>query len=234
MGNGSRVNLTKWFTLRRSGAVSMLNEVLNSVFSIDGFPMKPSRLFCASMMTFWMVFLSMLALVFTHAPQGGAELAGLVLFAGPGLIEPILAAMNAIGLSATTQSVMLGLLGGFNLGAAGLILFSMLFSVFGEEAEQRDARPLADGAAACVSAAGAGVVVIAFAGGVVGTIVFLQLLALGGAALMVLALARPDAVDATTGDKASDGIDDVIAGHAATHAAFSAQIASLSRREYQS
>ncbi len=90
--------------------------------------MKPSRLFYASMMTFWMVFLSMLALVYTYTPQGGVQLAGLVLFANTGLIEPALAAMTAIGLSVTTQSVLLGLLGGFNLGAAGLVLFSMLFA----------------------------------------------------------------------------------------------------------
>jgi hypothetical protein len=196
--------------------------------------MKPSRLFYASMMTFWMVFLSMLALAFTYAPQGGLQLAGLVLFADPGLIDPLLTAMAAIGLSPTAQSVLLGLLGGFNLGAAGLMLFSMLFRVFGEEAEQRDARPLAEGAAACVAAAGSVSVMIAFAGGEAGAIVLLQLLALGGLALMAVALARPDALDASRRDEATVEIDDVIADHAATHAAFSAQIASLSRRELQS
>lgn len=196
--------------------------------------MKPSRLFYASMMTFWMVFLSMLALVYTYTPQGGVQLAGLVLFANTGLIEPALAAMTAIGLSATTQSVLLGLLGGFNLGAAGLVLFSMLFCVFGQEAEQRDARPLAEGAAACVAAAGAGAAIIAFAGGEAGVLVLLQLLALGGVALIAMAVGRSEVVDTPSRDEAAVGIDDVIADHAATHAAFSAQMAALSRREVQS
>ncbi|EDQ34031.2 hypothetical protein HPDFL43_06240 [Hoeflea phototrophica DFL-43] len=196
--------------------------------------MKPSRLFYASMMTFWMVFLSMLALVYTYTPQGGLQLAGLVLFANTGLIEPALVAMTAIGFSATTQSVLLGLLGGFNLGAAGLVLFSMLFCVFGQEAEQRDARPLAEGAAACVAAAGAGAAIIAFAGGEAGVLVLLQLLALGGVALIAMAVGRSEVVDTPSRDEAAVGIDDVIADHAATHAAFSAQIAALSRREVQS
>lgn len=195
--------------------------------------MKPSRLFYASMMTFWMVFLSMLALVYTYTPQGGVQLAGLVLFANPGLIDPVLAAMSTIGLSATTQSVLLGLLGGFNLGAAGLVLFSMLFCVLGEEAEQRDARPLAEGATACAAAAGAGSAIIAFAGGEAGIFLLLQLLALGGVALIVMAVGRPDTVEISSRDEAVVGIDDVIADHAATHAAFSAQIATLSRREFQ-
>lgn len=196
--------------------------------------MKPSRLFYASMMTFWMVFLSMLALVYTYTPQGGLQLAGLVLFANTGLIEPALVAMTAIGFSATTQSVLLGLLGGFNLGAAGLVLFSMLFCVFGQEAEQRDARPLAEGAAACVAAAGAGAAIIAFAGGEAGVLVLLQLLALGGVALIAIAVGRSEVVDTPSRDEAAVGIDDVIADHAATHAAFSAQMAALSRREVQS
>jgi hypothetical protein len=186
------------------------------------------------MMTFWMVFLSMLALVYTYTPQGGLQLAGLVLFANTGLIEPALVAMTAIGFSATTQSVLLGLLGGFNLGAAGLVLFSMLFCVFGQEAEQRDARPLAEGAAACVAAAGAGAAIIAFAGGEAGVLVLLQLLALGGVALIAMAVGRSEVVDTPSRDEAAVGIDDVIADHAATHAAFSAQIAALSRREVQS
>jgi hypothetical protein len=172
---------------------------------VDGFLMKPSRLFYASMMTFWMVFLSMLALVFTYAPQGGVQLAGLVLFANHGLIDPVLAAMTAIGLSATAQSVMLGLLGGFNLGAAGLVLFSMLFCVFGQEAEQRDARPLAEGAAACGAAAAASTVMIVFAGGEAGILVFLQLLALGGLALMAMAVVHPDAVVISSRDEATAG-----------------------------
>lgn len=200
---------------------------------VDGLLMKPGRLFYASMMSFWMFMLSMLALVFTYAPQGGVQLAGLALFASPGLIDPVLAAMTVIGLSATTQSILLGLVGGLNLGAAGLVLFSMLFCVFGQEAEQRDARPLAEGAAACGAAAAAAVVMISFVGGVAGFLLLLQLLALGGLGLMVLAVGRPDPVKVSSHDEAVASIDDVIADHVATHAAFSAQIASLSRREFQ-
>lgn len=193
--------------------------------------MMTSRLFHASMMLFWISFLSLLALVVTYAPQGGVELAGLRLFAHAGLVESAIAAMDGIGLSVTAQSVVFGLLGGFNLASAGLILFAMMFCVLGEEREQREARPLAEGAAACAAAAALLTVAVSFAGGRAGALMLLELAALGGLVLTVMALAQSKIVpaEAKTGDIVE--LDDVIANHAASHAAFSAQLASMSRRE---
>jgi hypothetical protein len=62
--------------------------------------------------------------------------------------------MQAIGLSAYAQSVVLRPSRRFqSWPAAGLLLFAMMFYVFGEEAEQREARPLAQGAVWCTALA---------------------------------------------------------------------------------
>jgi hypothetical protein len=192
--------------------------------------MISSRLYYASMMLFWVCYLTLLALVVIYAPQGGVALAGFTLFSDTGLITTALEAMQAIGLSAFGQSVVFGLLGGFSAASAGLLLFAMMFYVFGEEREQREARPLAQGAVACTALAAMLATVIFFAGGEAGALLGLEFGALGGLFLTVMSLGQsriePDAV------KGSDSIelDAVIAEHAANHAAFSAQLASLSRQ----
>jgi hypothetical protein len=191
--------------------------------------MISSRLYYASMMLFWVCYLTLLALVVIYAPQGGVALAGFTLFSDTGLITTALEAMQAIGLSAFGQSVVFGLLGGFSAASAGLLLFARMFYVFGEEREQREARPLAQGAVACTALAAMLATVIFFAGGEAGALLGLEFGALGGLFLTVMSLGQsliePDAV------KGSDSIelDAVIAEHAANHAAFSAQLASLSR-----
>lgn len=192
--------------------------------------MISSRLYYASMMLFWVCYLSLLALVVIYAPQGGVALAGFKLFADTGLIATALEAMQAIGLSAFGQSVVFGLLGGFSAASAGLLMFAMMFYVFGEEREQREARPLAQGAVACTALAAMLATVIFFAGGEAGALLALEFGALGGLFLTVMSLDQsriePDAV--TEND--SIELDAVIAEHAANHAAFSAQLASLSRQ----
>jgi hypothetical protein len=89
--------------------------------------MISSRLYYASMMLFWVCYLTLLALVVIYAPQGGVALAGFTLFSDTGLIATALEAMQAIGLSAFGQSVVFGLLGGFSAASAGLLLFAMMF-----------------------------------------------------------------------------------------------------------
>lgn len=193
--------------------------------------MKSSRLFYAVMMTFWVLFLALLAMLVTFSPQGGVELAGLTLFVHSETIDATIAAMTVIGLSDVAQSVTLGVLGGFNLGAAGLVLFSMMFCVFGQESEQCDARPLAEAAAACVAASCVIVVAIGFAGGQTGSLMWFEFLALGGVVLTVLAISGTGENTPRMQQKDNDGLDGVIADHAAAHAAFNAQLASLSRGE---
>jgi hypothetical protein len=191
--------------------------------------MISSRLYYASMMLFWVCYLSLLALVVTYAPQGGIGLAGLTLFADAGLVDTAITAMQSIGLSPLGQSVVFGLLGGFSVASAGLLLFAMMFYVFGEEREQREARPLAQGAVACTALAAMLTTVVFFAGGQAGALLALEFGALGGLFLTVMSLSQsriePDeAIDAGVGE-----LDQVIADHAANHAAFSAQLASLTR-----
>ena len=192
--------------------------------------MISSRLFHASIMLFWISFLALLALVTTYAPQGGVELAGLSLFADTGLVDTMIAAMGTIGLSTVAQSVIFGLLGGFNVAAAGLVLFAMMFYVFGQEREQREARPLAEGAAACTAAAAALTVAVCLAGGRPGALMVLELTVLGGQLLMLTWFAGT-AIAGEATDMGSDELEGMIADHAANHAAFSAQLASLARRE---
>jgi hypothetical protein len=160
--------------------------------------MISSRLYYASMMLFWVCYLTLLALVVIYAPQGGVALAGFTLFSDTGLIATALEAMQAIGLSAFGQSVVFGLLGGFSAASAGLLLFAMMFYVFGEEREQREARPLAQGAVACTALAAMLATVIFFAGGEAGALLGLEFGALGGLFLTVMSLGQsriePDAV----------------------------------------
>lgn len=192
--------------------------------------MISGRLFFTAIMLFWISFLALLALVVTYAPHGGVELAGLTLFAGTGLVDAAIAAMKAIGFSPLTRSIVFGIIGGFNIASAGLTLFALMFSVLGEAPEQREARPLAEGAAAFAAAAAALIVAVSFVGGEAGALLVLQMVALGGLLLTVTSFVQTS-ID--TGDVADDGLDTlggVIADHAANHAAFSAQLASLSRR----
>jgi len=197
--------------------------------SRDGPVMISNRLYYASMMLFWVCYLSLLAMVVAYAPQGGLSMAGLTLFSDTGLVETAVMAMQSIGLSPVGQSVVFGLLGGFSAASAGLLLFSMMFYVFGEEREQREARPLAQGAVACTALSAMLTALVFLAGGQAGALLALQFGALGGLFLTVMSLGQSQIEpDRETEEEASD-LDRVIADHAANHAAFSAQLASLSR-----
>lgn len=182
------------------------------------------------MMLFWVCYLSLLALVVTYAPQGGINVAGLTLFADAGLIDTAIAAMQAIGLSQLGQSVFFGVLGGFSFASVGLMLFAMMFFVFGQEREQREARPLAEGAVACTAIAAMLTTAVFFAGGQTGALMLLELGALGGLFLTVMSLTQSPIEPDEVTDEGASGLDQVIADHATNHAAFSAQLASLSRR----
>lgn len=198
--------------------------------SSNGSVMISSRLYYASMMLFWVCYLSLLALVVTYAPQGGIDLAGLTLFSGAGLIDTAVAAMQTIGLSPLGQSVFFGVLGGLSFASAGLMLFAMMFFVFGQEREQREARPLAQGAVACTAIAAMLTTAVFFAGGQTGALMLLELGALGGLFLTVMSLAQSRVEPDEIADTGVGELDEVIADHAANHAAFSAQLASFSRR----
>lgn len=193
--------------------------------------MLSNRLFLTVIMLFWISFLSLLSLLVTYAPQGGVELAGLTLFAGTGLVDAAIAAMEGIGLSPFARSVVFGMVGGFNVAAAGLALFAMMFCVFGQETEQREARPLAEGSAACAAAAAFLIVTVSLAGGEAGALMVLQLAALGGLLLTLMPFSQTSIVPPHAGLDGIAELDEVIADHAASHAAFSAQLASFSRRE---
>lgn len=197
--------------------------------SRDGPVMMSNRLYYASMMLFWVCYLSLLAMVVAYAPQGGLSLAGLTLFSDTGLVETAVMAMQSIGLSPVGQSVVFGLLGGFSAASAGLLLFSMMFYVFGEEREQREARPLAQGAVACTALAAMLTALVFFAGGQAGALLALQFGALGGLFLTVMSLGQSEIEPDQQPDEVESELDQVIADHAANHAAFSAQLASFSR-----
>ena len=192
--------------------------------------MISSRLYYASMMLFWVCYLSLLAMVVIYAPQGGVTVAGFALFADAGLVASAIEAMQAIGLSVLGQSVVFGLLGGFAAASAGLLLFAMMFYVFGEERDPREARPLAHGAVACAAPASMLTMVVFFAGGEAGALLALEFGALGGLFLTVMSLGQSRIEPDTVTEIETSELDAVIAEHAANHAAFSAQLASLTRQ----
>lgn len=198
--------------------------------SFDGPVMISSRLYYASMMLFWVSYLSLLALVVTYAPQGGIDLAGLTLFADAGLVATTIGAMGSIGFSEFGQAVVFGLLGGFGLASAGLLLFAMMFYVFGHEREQHEARPLAEGAVACTALAAMLTAMVSFAGGQAGALLALEFGALGGLFLTVMSLSPSGVEPDEATDEGVGGLEQVIADHAASHAAYSAQLAAMSRR----
>jgi hypothetical protein len=191
--------------------------------------MLSSRLHYASMMLFWVGFLLLLAMVVAYAPSGGLSIAGLTLFNNAGLVESALIAMQAIGLSSQGQGIVFGLLGALSTASAGLLLFSMIFYVFGQEREQREARPLAQGAVACMAAAALLTALVSLAGGEAGVLLALEFGALGGLFLTVSAISQLPVEPDETIDEDDATLDRVIADHAANHAAFSAQLASFSR-----
>lgn len=191
-----------------------------------------SRFFYAAMMGFWIFVLVLMALVTSYAPKGGVELAGLTLFSTSSMTEGFGTAMTAMGISVTGQGVLFGIVGGLNVAAAGLTLFAMLFCVLGQEIEQDEARPLAEGAAVCTAGAAAVTVFVGLGGGQAGALMAVEIAALCGLVLTVLSLAhRVVELDQSSTSTEAETLDRAIAEHAANHAAFSAQLASLSRRE---
>ncbi|WP_097107803.1 hypothetical protein [Hoeflea halophila] len=191
--------------------------------------MISNRLYYASMMLFWVCYLLLLAMVVAYAPQGGLSVAGLSLFSDAGLVETAMIAMRSIGLSPVAQSVVFGLLGGFSAASAGLLLFSMMFYVFGEEREQRESRSLAQGAVACTALGAMLTAAVFLAGGQAGALLALEFGALGGLFLTVLSLGQFEIEPDRENVEEASELEQVIADHAANHAAFSAQLASLSR-----
>ena len=93
-----------------------------------------------------------------------------------------------------------------------------------------DACNLVASSKACTAAAAALTVTVSFAGGQAGALVVLEMVALGGLLLTGILLAQlvPEP-QVGTAEEAME-LENVIADHAANHAAFSAQLASLSRR----
>ena len=191
--------------------------------------MPSSRLFHAVMLMFWVGFLVLMALVFVYVPRGGTSLGGLVLFAHSGLTGSTSLAMMTMGIDQASQIAFYGFLAAANLAAAGLLLFAMLFFVFGELDEQHEARPMAEGAAAISAIAAFLVVCVSLAGGQAGSLLFLSLVVSSGLMLSVRTLVpmvrqpEPDAIEAAE-------LDELVNRHAASHAAFSARLASISRK----
>ena len=197
--------------------------------------MSVTRLFHAAMMLFWVCCLAALSLACTYAPRGGLELAGLSLFAGNDMIVEFAAAMTAIGLSVEIQVLIFALVSALNLAGAGLVLFSMMFFVFGQEREQVEARPLIEGATICVAAIAALIIVLSIAGNNPGPLMAMELSAMAGLLLTLRTIAVvPLAPDPGKDEPVREDLDELIARQAASHAIFSAQLATLSRRETKS
>ncbi|PWW04268.1 hypothetical protein DFR52_101963 [Hoeflea marina] len=192
--------------------------------------MTSSRLFTAAMMLFWIATSALIALMCTWAPRGGMSLFGLSAFAGSPVIESFDAALVAIGLSARGAHFVYTLIAATNVIAAGLLIFAMMFMLLGLEQEQREARPMVEGAAAASALTALVVMAISLAGGHAGPLMALQLVVLAGHLATLRSLADVPLV--TDASRAADAeLADIVARHAESHAAFSAQTASISRSE---
>lgn len=186
-----------------------------------------SRLYTAAMMLFWIATLALIALVCTWAPRGGIVFYGMKLFAGTDVIDGLRQAMAAIGLSPSSVHFAFAMIAAANVSAAGLLIFATMFLLLGQEQEQREARPLVEGATAVSAFAALVVMVLSLVGGQPGSLMALQLAVLGGLLVTVRSLADvPIIADA----EPEPELDNIISRHAENHAAFSAQLASITRR----
>ena len=187
-------------------------------------------------MLFWVACLSALSLVCTYAPRGGVELAGIALFSGDGMIADLSLAMAGMGLSVEFQVIVFAIVSALNLAGAGLALFSMMFFVFGQEQEQIEARPLLEGASICAAVAASFVVFFSIAGNKAGPLLAMELACMAGLLLTVrtitvVGVEAGHEPDPGPEEPTRDEIDLLIARQAASHAAFTAQLANISRRE---
>lgn len=186
----------------------------------------PARLYHVASTLFFVALLAMTALMCVRAPYGGFDFAGVHLFAGPGLAHGFLAALSEIGIAGNGRAAVLGLLGALSAAAAGLLVFALMFLGFGEPPERREARGFYQmaSALAAIAAMIAGLVALA-AGEANGLFMLLSLLFVALAAVH----ATFDFGAATAGAADAD-LDRLVSGSAASHAAFTAQILSLSGR----
>ena len=190
--------------------------------------MTSSRLFTAAMMLFWIATLALIALVCTWTPRGGIVISGMNLFAGTAVIDSLREAMAGIGLSARGVHLAFALIAAANVAAGGLLIFATMFLLLGREQEQREARPMVEGAAAVSAFTAFVVMALGLAGGQGGALMALQLVVLAGLLVTLRSLAElPVIIDAEPDPE----VETIISRHAGRQAAFSAQLASISRRE---
>lgn len=192
--------------------------------------MTSSRLFTAAMMLFWIATLALISLVCTWAPRGGTVIFGMNLFAGTAVIDSLREAMAGIGLSARGAHLAFALIAAANVASAGLLIFATMFLLLGQEQEQREARPMVEGAATVSAFTALVVMALSLAGGQGGALMALQLAVLAGLLVTLHSLAE---VPVVADPEPEPELENIISRHAESHAAFSAQLASISRREPQ-
>ena len=186
----------------------------------------PSRIYHIAATLLFVALMATMALMCVRAPAGGIEIAGLHLFAQHGFADGFLAALQSVGFEPAGQRATLAALGALNMAAAGVLVFALMFLGFGQAAEQREALTFYQVAAAIAAVACALASVVSLAAGAVNAMLVLQALLFAGLVQTYSSFDFGTGVELMPDTE----IDRLIAGSAASQAAFTAQLLSLSKR----
>lgn len=188
--------------------------------------MMPSRIYHIAATLLFVALMATMALMCVRAPAGGIEIAGLHLFAQHGFADGFLAALRSLGFEPAGQRAALAALGALDIAAAGILVFALVFLGFGHAAEQRESLRLYQVAASIAAAACTLSGIVSLAAGEVNAMLVLQALLFAGLVQTYSSFDFGSGVELMPDAE----IDRLIAGSAASQAAFTAQLLSLSKR----
>lgn len=200
--------------------------VATTITAMSPGSMMPSRIYHIAATLMFIALMATMALMCVRAPAGGIEVAGLQLFAQHGFADGFLAALKVIGFEQPGQKAALAALGALNMAAAGVLVFALMFLGFGHASEQRESLTFYQVAAAIAAAACVLAGVISLAAGSANAMLVLQALLFAGLVQTYSSFNFGSGVELMPDAE----IDRLIAGSAASQAAFTAQLLSLSKR----
>ena len=170
-------------------------------------------------------------------PQSTFTFAGLTLFADTSMIDGFSNALTALGAGPTGVYLWSALVAIFDMAAAGLLLFGLLFWFFGEEEERFQAGQLATGAAVSVLAATMVITLPSLAAGMVGTYLAIHVVVVFALHYLAAGIIRDQLTDPTRSSLSPelerDRAISAFAARSARGTAMTAELFDLSGRRQQ-
>lgn len=202
--------------------------------------MPIARLSQALIGLFLIIVLAVLAAMSVTEPMGlmaPFTFAGLTLFADTSMVDGFSSALTALGAGPAGVSFWSGLVAIFDMAAAGLLLFAILFWFFGEEEERFQAGQLATGAAISCLVATMVITLPSLAAGIVGAYLAVHVVVVFALHYLAAGIVRDQLVDPTRASLSPEmERNRAIAAYAASSArgtAMTAELFDLSGRRQQ-